>query len=58
MLTETNDQTLFRSRNKMVAKSFYRQLRSEGFSHRQIIELSTEILDLVAEDIKTGPRPS
>ena len=26
-------------RNKAVAKSFYRQLRGEGFSHEQIIEL-------------------
>ena len=42
---------LLRSRNKTVAKSFYRQLRSEGFSHDQIIELSATLLDLVHEDL-------
>jgi len=39
-------------RNKAVAKSFYRQLRGEGFSHEQIIELSATLLDLVTEDMK------
>ncbi len=43
---------LLRSRNKAVAKSFYRQLRSEGFSHEQIIELSATLLDLVNEDMR------
>lgn len=43
---------LLRHRNKAVAKSFYRQLKTEGFSHEQIIELSTTLLDLVTEDMK------
>ena len=43
----------FSSRNKTVAKSFYRQLRTEGFTHEQIIDLSTRLLDLVTEDIRT-----
>ena len=34
-----------------MAKSFYRQLKSEGFTHEQIIELSTTLLDLVTEDM-------
>jgi hypothetical protein len=46
---------LFDSRNKAVAKSFFRQLRSEGFSHEQIIELSATLLDLVTDDMKTRP---
>ena len=45
-------ETLLRNRNRMVAKSFYRQLRTEGFSHEQIIQLSTTPLDLVTEDMK------
>jgi len=45
-------QNLVRHRNRVVAKSFYRQLRSEGFSHEQIIELSTTLLDLVTRDMK------
>jgi hypothetical protein len=40
-------------RNKTVAKSFYRQLRNEGFTHEQIIDLSTRLLDLVTEDIRS-----
>lgn len=43
---------LLRSRNKAVAKSFYRQLRTEGFSPQQIIELSATLLDLVTEDMR------
>ena len=43
---------LLKHRNQVVAKSFYRQLKSEGFSTEQIIELSTRLLDLVTEDIK------
>jgi hypothetical protein len=42
---------LLRTRNKAVAKSFYRQLRTEGFSHEEIIQLSTTLLDLVTEDL-------
>lgn len=43
---------LLRNRNKAVAKSFYRQLRTEGFSPQQIIELSATLLDLVNEDMR------
>jgi len=45
---------LLRSRNKTVAKSFYRQLKTEGFSHEQIIELSATLLDLVNSDMQTA----
>ena len=46
MLTRSDDMTyehpqeLYVNRNKSVAKSFYRQLKSEGFTHQQIIELN------------------
>ena len=43
---------LLRNRNKAVAKSFYRQLKTEGFSTEQIIELSATLLDLVNEDLR------
>jgi hypothetical protein len=46
---------LLRNRNRTVAKSFYRQLRTEGFSTEQIIQLSTTLLDLVTEDIGREP---
>ena len=43
---------LIQNRNRAVAKSFYRQLRTEGFSHEQIIELSAQLLDLVTNDLR------
>ncbi|MBW1688724.1 MAG: hypothetical protein JRS35_27145 [Deltaproteobacteria bacterium] len=51
----TNPQTLARHRNQVVAKSFFRQLRNEGFTHEQIIELSATLLDLVTEEMKDSP---
>ena len=50
--TASSNKTLLRNRNRTVAKSFYRQLKTEGFSHEQIIDLSATLLDLVTEDMK------
>ena len=47
---------LLQNRNRAVARSFYRQLRSEGFAHREIIEFSAALIDLVTEDMRT-PEP-
>jgi hypothetical protein len=52
MVSQSPSTDLLRHRNKAVAKSFYRQLKTEGFSHEQIIELSATLLDLVNEDMK------
>jgi len=43
---------LYQNRNNSVARSFYRELKAEGFSHQQIIELSTTLLDLVTSDLR------
>jgi hypothetical protein len=56
MLATHSEHQLLNNRNKTVAKSFYRQLRTEGFSHEQIIELSATLLDLVTQDIKAPQR--
>ncbi len=48
-----NDKQLLNDRNRIVARSFYRHLKAEGFSHEQIIELSTTLLDLVTNDIQS-----
>jgi hypothetical protein len=50
--TKTSTTSLLRNRNRTVAKSFYRQLKTEGFSHEQIIDLSATLLDLVTDDMK------
>ena len=52
MQTATMHTELAKNRNKILAKSFYRQLRTEGFSPEQIIELSATLLDLVTDDMK------
>lgn len=52
LATHPASHQLLDSRNKAVAKSFFRQLRSEGFSHEQIIELSATLLDLVTNDMR------
>lgn len=51
-MVATHTQELIRSRNRTIAKSFYRQLKTEGLSHEQIIELSAALLDLVTNDLK------
>lgn len=58
MQPATRDDELYRNRNRSVAKSFYRHLRGEGFTHQQIIELSTQLLDLVTEDLREQVEPS
>ena len=50
----TNPRALESNRNQIVAKSFYKELRREGFSHEQIIDLSTTLLDFVTRDISTN----
>ena len=50
--------SLLQNRNHTVARSFYRELKSEGFSHQQIIELSTTLLDLAGcPPSLVGPTP-
>ena len=50
--TRPQEEELLRTRNRSVARSFYRQLRTEGFTHQQIIELSTTLLDFVTDDLR------
>jgi len=47
---------LLETRKRTVAKSFFRQLRSEGFSHEQIIELSASLLDMVNDELREQGR--
>lgn len=51
--TTTTENTLYRNRNRTVARSFFRHLKSQGFTAEQIIELSTDLLDLVTEDMQS-----
>lgn len=55
-MVQSND-SLLQRRNDAVAKSFYRKLRREGFSHEQIIQLSSTLLDLVTAELRDAPAP-
>jgi pyruvate-formate lyase-activating enzyme len=37
---------------RILARTFFNQLRSSGYTPTQIIGMATELLDLVTEDIK------
>jgi hypothetical protein len=54
-MVAANKSMLLQNRNKTVAKSFYRELREQGFSHEQIIQLSTTLIDLVTNDLRPAP---
>lgn len=37
---------------KILAKSLFKELRGSGYSPNQILSLSTELIDLVTQDLK------
>ena len=37
---------------KILAKSIYRELKSSGYSRSDIVAFTTELLDLVTDDIR------
>lgn len=39
---------------KILAKSLFKELRGSGYSTNQILSLSTELIDLVTQDLKEG----
>lgn len=38
----------------ILAKSFYKELKANGLNHRQIVELSNELLQMVSDDFQKG----
>jgi hypothetical protein len=41
-----------------VARSFYERLRTEGFTHDQIVHLANDMLSLVREDLVSTSPPA
>ena len=39
---------------KILAKSLFKELRGNGYSPNQILSLSTELIDLVTQTLKSG----
>jgi len=46
--------TLDAKGTKILAKSLFKELRENGYSTKQILSLSTELIDLVTQDLKAG----
>jgi hypothetical protein len=44
----------WRRARSVLARSFYKELKSNGLSVRQIVELSNELLQLVSTDFEKG----
>ncbi|MDC0708585.1 hypothetical protein POL68_08910 [Stigmatella sp. ncwal1] len=42
---------------RILARTFYAQLRASGYTPQQVIGIATELLDMVTEDIKSGAKP-
>jgi hypothetical protein len=38
---------------KIIAKSIFRELKTNGYEPREIVALSTELLDLLSTDFKS-----
>jgi len=41
---------------KILARTFFNQLRSSGYTPTQVIAVATELIDLVATDIREGEK--
>ncbi len=39
---------------RILAKSLFKELRENGYSANQVLSLSTELIDLVTEDLKAA----
>lgn len=39
---------------KILARTFFSQLRASGYTPHQVIGVATELLDLVTEELKSG----
>jgi pyruvate-formate lyase-activating enzyme len=39
---------------QILAKSLFKELRGSGYTPNQILSLSTELIDLVTQDLKAG----
>jgi hypothetical protein len=37
---------------RILARSFYRELRSSGYTPKQLLALSTELIDLITQDLQ------
>jgi hypothetical protein len=41
---------------RILARSFYKELRENGYSPKQLLALSTELIDLITQDLQRERR--
>ncbi len=41
---------------RILARTFFNQLRASGYTSNQVIGIATELIDLVAEDIRESDK--
>lgn len=39
---------------KSMARALYKQLRKDGFSRREVVTLTTELIDLLTNDLRNS----
>jgi hypothetical protein len=37
---------------RILARSFYRELRASGYTPKQLLSISTELIDLITQDLQ------
>jgi hypothetical protein len=42
---------------KILAKSLFKELRGNGYTTSQILSVSTELIDLITQDLKAADAP-
>ncbi|MBN2799445.1 MAG: hypothetical protein JXX28_09885 [Deltaproteobacteria bacterium] len=50
-------QALLRTRSDTMARTLYRELQRQGFTHEQVIELSAALISQVNEDLMQAEGP-
>ncbi len=48
--------TTDRKGTKILARTFFNQLRAGGYTHNQIIDIATELIELVTTDLREGEK--
>ena len=42
---------------RILAKSFFKELRENGYDHNAVVAISTELLELVTQELRTASGP-
>jgi hypothetical protein len=42
---------------RILAKSFFKELRENGYDHNAVVAISTELLELVTQELRTAAGP-